>query len=123
MTPIITALSHPKIIVSGATGFIGSHCLKQLLDLGFEVHALTRSLPKHDSKRHLLQHPALFWHAVDLQNQAKVQDLVDSISAQLLMDLAWDTTPATYLHDFNNLNWIQSSLHLTRCFIASGGHA
>lgn len=121
MIPIITALSHSKIIVSGATGFIGSHCLKQLLDAGFEVHALTRSLPSQDSKRQLLQHPALFWHAVDLQNHANVQVLVHSISAQLLMDLAWDTTPATYLHDFNNLNWIQSSLNLTRCFIASGG--
>ncbi len=121
MIPIITALSHSKIIVSGATGFIGRHCLKPLLNAGFEVHALTRTLPTHDSKRQLLQHPALFWHAIDLQNHAKVQDLVHSISAQLLMDLAWDTTPATYLHDFNNLNWIQSSLNLTKCFIASGG--
>lgn len=109
--------SHPKIIVSGATGFIGRHCLISLLEQGFQVHAFTRTT----DHSHLLQHEQLFWHALDLQDEPKVQTLVSFISAQFLLDLAWDTTPATYLHDFNNLNWIQSSLNLTRSFIASGG--
>ena len=109
--------SRPTIIVSGATGFIGQHCLTPLLEQGFQVHALTRSITPST----LLAHENLFWHQVDLQDHLKVKELVGIISAQLLLDLAWDTTPATYLHDFNNLNWIQSSLNLTRSFIASGG--
>ena len=109
--------SRPTIIVSGATGFIGQHCLTPLLEQGFQVHALTRSITPST----LLAHENLFWHQVDLQDHLKVKELVGIISAQLLLDLAWDTTPTTYLHDFNNLNWIQSSLNLTRSFIASGG--
>ena len=117
MTTPTRTPSRPTIIVSGATGFIGQHCLTPLLEQGFQVHALTRSITPST----LLAHENLFWHQVDLQDHLKVKELVGIISAQLLLDLAWDTTPATYLHDFNNLNWIQSSLNLTRSFIASGG--
>ncbi len=86
----ISADKHPKIIISGATGFIGRHCLSQLLNLGFEVHAFTRSTSSVNNN-HIaldLQHDQLFWHAIDLQDAAQVQELVSTISANLLMDLA-----------------------------------
>lgn len=105
-----------NVLVTGASGFMGRHCLSQLLEQGFVVHALTRQY-----QAHYLQHERLFWHSIDLQNHHQVDALLQTISAELLMDLAWDTTPSTYLHDFNNLQLIQNSLHLTRSFIANGG--
>ena len=34
-------LSNKKILVTGAAGFIGSHLCSQMLDMGFDVTAVT----------------------------------------------------------------------------------
>ena len=35
-----------KVLVTGATGFIGLHCIKQLLDRGYSVNGTLRSLDR-----------------------------------------------------------------------------
>jgi len=35
-----------KVLVTGATGFIALHCIKQLLDQGYQVKGTVRSLTK-----------------------------------------------------------------------------
>ena len=50
-----------KVLVTGATGYIGLHCIKQLLDQGYAVNGSVRSperkdeiydaLKKHDLKK------------------------------------------------------------------------
>jgi len=42
-------LYQPKIIVSGATGFIGRHIVKKLIDNKYDVYALSRDLEKASS--------------------------------------------------------------------------
>ena len=34
-----------RVLITGAAGFIGRHCLAPLLDRGFEVHALSLANP------------------------------------------------------------------------------
>ena len=36
-------IRRPRILITGATGFIGSHLLVDLIDLNFEVLAISRS--------------------------------------------------------------------------------
>ena len=38
--------SAKRVLVTGATGFIGQYCLDYLVDEGFEVHAMSRSRHK-----------------------------------------------------------------------------
>ncbi|CUM63813.1 uncharacterized protein PRCAT00001397001 [Priceomyces carsonii] len=62
MTASSTISEGSTILISGATGFIGAHCVGQLLQKNFKVKALSRSLEKYemlkaevpDTKRHLL---------------------------------------------------------------------
>ena len=35
-----------KVLVTGATGFIGLHCIQQLLEKGYEVNGTVRSLDR-----------------------------------------------------------------------------
>ena len=40
-----------KVLVTGATGFIGLHCLSQLLDAGYAVRGTVRDLARTDEVR------------------------------------------------------------------------
>ena len=37
-----------KVLVTGATGYIGLHCIQQLLDQGYAVNGSLRSLERKD---------------------------------------------------------------------------
>ena len=58
-----------SVALTGATGFVGSHVLQQLLDRGHIVKALTRSATP-------VSHPSLTWVSGDLQNKAALAELV-----------------------------------------------
>lgn len=45
------------ICVTGATGFIASHIVEQLLEAGYKVNGTVRDLAKKDSYKHLEQFP------------------------------------------------------------------
>ena len=40
-----------KVLVTGATGFIGLHCIQQLLSKGYEVNGTVRSLDREGEIR------------------------------------------------------------------------
>lgn len=44
-----------KVALIGATGFVGSHLLQELLDRGYEVTALARSVEKIQIKNDKLK--------------------------------------------------------------------
>src|SRR3984885_14295667 len=48
-----------RVIVTGASGFVGLHLCRALLLYGCDVHALSRSEPK-------IRDPKLHWHKIDL---------------------------------------------------------
>ena len=41
------------VCVTGASGFVASHCVQQLLEAGYTVHGTVRSLTNPDKVRHL----------------------------------------------------------------------
>jgi len=103
-----------KVIVTGAGGFLGRHCLPLLQASFDEVHAVSsKEIQATDSHVH--------WHAVDLLDPKQTRDLLADIRATHLLHLAWYTVPGKYWTATENLEWLRASLSLLRVFAERGG--
>jgi nucleoside-diphosphate-sugar epimerase len=57
-------MNQPSALVTGATGFIGSHLTRALLASGWQVHAVLRPDSRTELIDDLIQHPSLRIHRV-----------------------------------------------------------
>lgn len=103
-----------KVLVTGATGFIGRHCLPFLLEKGYEVHAVS-------SRGSIGDFPNIHWQRADLLDPGQVSGLMARVKPSHLLHFAWVTTPGTYWTSLENLRWVRSSLDLLEGFVKSGG--
>ncbi len=79
---MINYSSTKPVLVSGVSGFLGMHCVLQLLDAGYRVRGTVRSLEREDSLR---------------QTLAPYTDKLDNlelVAANLLHDEGWDAAAA-----------------------------
>jgi UDP-glucose 4-epimerase len=74
-------LSGERILVTGASGFIGSHLCRRLCKAGAEVHAISRT--KHSKNANGLR-----WWQGDLAELKTVQKLLATIKPDLIFHLA-----------------------------------
>ena len=100
-----------RILVSGATGFIGRHALAPLKAAGHEVHAVTRREKWPDGD-------GVTWHRADLLASA---DVVNEVAPEMLVHLAWHVEPARFWTAPDNVRWVEASLALLRAFADRGG--
>lgn len=104
-----------RVLVTGASGFIGHEVALMLLDRGHEVHALSRSyIPDGNSNR-------IFWHNADLFNRKSILKLLSAIRPSGLIHLAWEASHGRYWSDPSNIEWLASSLTLLQDFASNGG--
>ncbi len=103
-----------RVLVTGASGFIGRHTLGPLLEAGFEVHAVSREPPSRGDVR---------WHRRDLLDPAAGEKLVRDLEPTHLLHLAWYAEPGLYWTAAENVDWLAASLRLLRAFAASGQRA
>jgi nucleoside-diphosphate-sugar epimerase len=103
-----------KILVTGARGLIGRHCLPLLLRQGFEVHGTS----SHTSN---FEVPGVQMHLVDLLDEAQIKKVIQTVRPSHLLHLAWITTPGSLWSSPENHRWVESSLSLTRYFKEYGG--
>jgi nucleoside-diphosphate-sugar epimerase len=104
-----------KILLTGATGFIGSHVARQLVREGHEVHALVR--PKSDPWRIVDLKPSLRLVEGDLLS-ASLFPLPSSLD--LCLHLAWYVEPGRYLNAPQNIDFLGASLRLAKQLAATG---
>lgn len=100
-----------RVLVTGASGFFGRHCLHELVQRGYEVHACAR---------HVLDMPETQWHGVDLMQPGAGTELVQTVRPTHLLHLAWDVG-AGFWSAPDNISWVASTLSLMRAFHLSGG--
>ncbi len=106
-----------RVLVTGATGFIGSETLPFLIERGYEVHVLGRNAAFADASRSA---KSLHFHRCDLLQQ-DCRDLLAAIRPSHLLHLAWYAEHGAFWWALENLDWVAASLRLVRAFAASGG--
>jgi nucleoside-diphosphate-sugar epimerase len=105
-----------RVLVTGATGFIGRHCLQPLLENGYDVLALgNRDHPDSTTPR------GLSWHRVDLLDEAATASLMGRIRPTHLLHLAWYAEPNRFWTALENLSWVAATARLLQLFGRSGG--
>ena len=103
------------VIVTGASGFIGRHCVISARHAGYEVHAVSSS----QQPVHAL--PGVFWHTADLLDLGAVQALTAEVRASHLLHVAWIATPGIFWASAENIRWLASGIQLFTGFFAHGG--
>ncbi len=103
-----------RVLVTGASGFIGRQCLPMLVQRGYEVHAVSQKSP-------LLATSGILWHRANLLDPMDVGELVSQVGAQDLLHFAWYTVPGDYRDSLENLRWVQATIELFRAFREHGG--
>jgi nucleoside-diphosphate-sugar epimerase len=101
-----------RVLVTGATGFIGSHILGPLDARGFEVHTVGRATPANANVVH---------HRADLFDAQRTCEVVHAIRATHLIHLSWHAEPGQFWWAQQNLDWVSASLQLARDFVDAGG--
>ena len=103
-----------RLLVTGATGFLGRHVSKLLGAGGFEVHTASRT---KDGGREF----GTVEHVTDLLAAGAPTALVQSIQPSHLLHLAWSTPRSQSWMGIENLAWVSASLELFRAFVETGG--
>lgn len=103
-----------RVIVTGASGFIGRYALSMLVQAGFEVHAVSRDPDPNPCE-------GVLWHYLDIMDERSVEALCALVAATDLLHLAWHTEHGKFWHADENLDWVACSLRLLKHFVRCGG--
>ena len=106
-----------KVLVTGATGFIGSAIARALLDLGHDVHATVRA--GSDRARVADFADRIEWISADVFDPAADLDAACR-GVELCVHAAWYAVPGKYLEAPENLACVQGTLALLEALAAAG---
>lgn len=102
----------PTILLTGATGFIGRHCVEPLRQRGWDVIAVTSGdispMPEAEG---------VSWEQADLLAPGEAARLVKRTSPESLLHLAWKLAAGST----DNYHWTRASLELLLAFAEAGG--
>lgn len=101
-----------RILITGATGFIGRYILDRLRALGINIVAVGRTKPNNFDGDFI---------EADLLEIEKHRKIVELSGATHLIHLAWYVEHGKYLDSSLNVKWIQASANLAQEFCQAGG--
>jgi nucleoside-diphosphate-sugar epimerase len=107
-----------KVLVTGASGFVGSQVARELLERGHEVRASVRAASVRDAVEDL--GGRIDWVTADVfaDDPAALANLVRGVEA--CVHLAWYAVPGQYLASPENLRCATGSLRLLEALAAAG---
>jgi len=102
-----------NVLLTGASGFIGHHCIEPLLARGYEVHAVSTRAVKQDKR--------VKWHQADLLQSGAAKALLAEVKPTHLLHLAWFVIPGKLITSPENFSWVRASMELVQEFAGQGG--
>ncbi len=103
-----------KVLLTGASGFIGRHAIAPLVARGYEVHAISSRVPMGASD-------GVVWHQADLLEPGGAQTVLAQVRPTHLLHLAWYVVPGKLITAPENFAWVTASMDLLRRFAEQGG--
>lgn len=102
-----------KVLITGATGFIGRNVVNELIKRGYEVHSLVYPpfAPSQDG---------LFQYEMNLMDKNAVDKFLEEHHFDNLIHLAWYVGKGCQTSEVN-LDWVSLSLNLLKQFHKNGG--
>jgi nucleoside-diphosphate-sugar epimerase len=107
-----------KVLLTGATGFIGSHVARALVAQGAEIHALV--LPQDSFWRIADVAPRLRFHTANFLDVASVARVSEAVRPELCIHLAWYVEPGKYLEAPENRDFLHASIVFARTLARIG---
>lgn len=102
-----------RVLVTGASGFLGRHVLDALLRHGIDTVAVGRRRPE--------LHPTVDFLATDLLTEPDFAPLLAEARATHLLHLSWYTEHSLYRTSPLNLRWVEATTRLVEAFCVAGG--
>jgi nucleoside-diphosphate-sugar epimerase len=100
-----------RVLLTGASGFIGSHVARVLVRQGCDVHALVRR--EGDSWRIADLLDSLHLVRGDLLALDRLDPPLEEVAPEVCLHFAWYAVPGKYLTALENLDMLEASLRLT----------
>lgn len=102
-----------RLLLSGASGFLGRNCLDALAGSDWEVHAADRRPVTGFSGQ-------VTTYEIDILDQREVSELMAEVRPSHLLHLAWTGARPVY-RSLENFRWVRGSLRLFEEFASAGG--
>jgi len=107
-----------KVLLTGATGFIGSHVARLLVAEGRRVYAVVR--PGSDTRRIADIAASLDVLPCDLSNTAELEQHLDAVRPDVCLHFAWQATAGGALTAAGNIQALNDSLQLALRLASAG---
>ncbi len=104
-----------KLLLTGATGFIGQSCLNVLENLEFEIHALYHNQAANRCSSNVS------WHHCDILNFQQTASILEKIQPDYLIHTAWFVEHKVFWTSEKNIDYIAATINLYKEFSLHGG--
>ena len=107
-----------RVLVTGASGFIGSHVTRRIVQDGHTVYGVDRQGVGQERLMDLIER--IHFLELDLRDEGAVRSMISEIRPDCAIHLAWYAVPGQYWTAPENLDCASMSLSLAKALAESG---